>query len=133
MPQRFSSPWHILKSFLLAFTIATIASDMSRYVDDLAVLYSIIGRNAIELTAFAIFCHNLVARPFAGIPEWLHVSGSRYTTYYFSFSSTVFLNQEAISFSPSSLSKPSSFSSAFPRYSRHFARCSLLRSLNTAS
>ena len=27
---------------------------MSRYVDDLAVLYSIIGRNAIELTAFAV-------------------------------------------------------------------------------
>lgn len=56
------------KSLLLAFTIATIASNMSRYVDDLAVLYSIIGRDAIELTAFAIFCHNLVARPFAGIP-----------------------------------------------------------------
>ena len=63
----------------MAFTIATIASNMSRYVDDLAVLYSIIGRNAIELTAFAIFCHNLVARPFAGIPWWLHVSGNRAT------------------------------------------------------
>lgn len=44
--------------FLLTFTIASIAPDMSRYVDDLAVLYSIIGRNAIELTAFTIFCHN---------------------------------------------------------------------------
>ena len=46
--------------FLLAFTIATIAPDMSWYVDDFTVLYSIIGRYAIILTAFAIFCHNLL-------------------------------------------------------------------------
>jgi len=52
---------------------------MSRYVDDFAIQYSIMGRYAIVLTTFAVFCHNLIARPFAGIPEWLHVSGNRYT------------------------------------------------------
>lgn len=44
--------------FLLTFTIASIASDMSRHMNGLAILDSIIFRNAIELTAFTILCHN---------------------------------------------------------------------------
>ncbi len=54
MPLRFSSPWHILKSLLLAFTIATIAPNMSGYMDNFTILYSIIGRYTIILTAFAV-------------------------------------------------------------------------------
>ena len=44
--------------FLLTFTIASIASDMSRYMNGFTILDSIIFRNAIELTAITIFCHN---------------------------------------------------------------------------
>ena len=44
--------------FLLAFTIASIASDMSGYMDGFAILDSIIFRNAIELTAITVLCHN---------------------------------------------------------------------------
>ena len=38
--------------------IASIASDMSRYMNGFAILDSIIFRNAIELTAITILCHN---------------------------------------------------------------------------
>lgn len=44
--------------FLLTFTIASIASDMSRHMNGFAILDSIIFRNAIELTAITILCHN---------------------------------------------------------------------------
>lgn len=44
--------------FLLTFTIAPIASDMSRHMNGLAILDSIIFRNAIEFTAIAVLCHN---------------------------------------------------------------------------
>ena len=47
--------------FLLTFTIASIASDMSsmsRHMNGFAILDSIIFRNAIELTAIAVLCHN---------------------------------------------------------------------------
>lgn len=44
--------------FLLTFTIASIASNMSRHMNGFAILDSIIFRNVIELTAITIFCHN---------------------------------------------------------------------------
>lgn len=44
--------------FLLTFTIASIASDMSRHMNGLAILDSIIFRNAIEFTTIAVLCHN---------------------------------------------------------------------------
>ena len=44
--------------FLLTFTIASIASDMSRYMDNFTILYSIVGWNTIEHTAITILCHN---------------------------------------------------------------------------
>ena len=44
--------------FLLTFTIASIASDMSRHMNGFTILDSIIFRNAIELTAITILCHN---------------------------------------------------------------------------
>lgn len=44
--------------FLLTFTIASIASDMSRHMNVFAILDSIIFRNAIEFTAIAVLCHN---------------------------------------------------------------------------
>ena len=44
--------------FLLTFTIASIASDMSRHMYGFAILDSIIFRNAIELTAITVLCHN---------------------------------------------------------------------------
>ena len=44
--------------FLLTFTIVSIASDMSRHMNGFAILDSIIFRNAIELTAITVLCHN---------------------------------------------------------------------------
>lgn len=44
--------------FLLTFTIASIASDMSRHMNGFTILDSIIFWNAIELTAITILCHN---------------------------------------------------------------------------
>lgn len=44
--------------FLLTFTIASIASDMSRHMNGFAILDSIIFRNAIEFTASDGLCHN---------------------------------------------------------------------------
>lgn len=44
--------------FLLTFTIASIASDMSRHMNGFAILDSIIFRNTIEFTAIAVLCHN---------------------------------------------------------------------------
>lgn len=44
--------------FLLTFTIASIASDMSRHMNGFAILDSIIFWNAIEFTAIAVLCHN---------------------------------------------------------------------------
>ena len=41
---------------------------MSGYMDNLTILYSIIGRNTIILTSFAIFCHNLCSLSFCGGP-----------------------------------------------------------------
>ena len=63
MPQRFASSWHNpkrkLKSFfLLSLTITPIAPNMSRHMDGFTILYPIIFRDAIELTAITILCHN---------------------------------------------------------------------------
>ena len=54
--------------FLLTFTIASIASDMSRHMNGLAILDSIIFRNAIEFTAIAVLCHNHCNPSFGGVP-----------------------------------------------------------------
>ena len=54
--------------FLLTFTIAAIASDMSRHMNGLAILDSIIFRNAIEFTAITILCHNHCNPSFGGVP-----------------------------------------------------------------
>lgn len=67
--------------FLLTFTIASIASDMSRHMNGFAILDSIIFRNAIEFTAIAVLAIIIVARPVAEIFIWLHVSGSRDIAY----------------------------------------------------
>ena len=40
--------------FLLTFTIASIASDMSSHMNGFAILDSFIFRNAIELTAITM-------------------------------------------------------------------------------
>lgn|GEM_PF-1867496 len=44
--------------FLLPFTIASIASDMTRHMNGFAILDTIIFRNAIELAAITILCHS---------------------------------------------------------------------------
>lgn len=44
--------------FLLSFTIASIASDMSRHMNGFTILDSIIFWNTIELSAITILCHN---------------------------------------------------------------------------
>lgn len=54
--------------FLLTFTIASIASDMSRNVNGFAILHSIIFRNAIEFTAIAVLCHNHFGPSRGGVP-----------------------------------------------------------------
>lgn len=54
--------------FLLTFTIASIASDMSRHMNGFAILDSIIFRNAIELTAITILCHNHSNPSRGGVP-----------------------------------------------------------------
>lgn len=54
--------------FLLTFTIASIASDMSRHMNGFAILHSIIFRNAIEFTAITILCHNHCNPFFGGVP-----------------------------------------------------------------
>ena len=41
---------------------------MSGYMDNFTILYSIIGRNTIILTTFAIFCHNLCSPSCGGDP-----------------------------------------------------------------
>ncbi len=45
--------------FLLTFTITAIAPNMFRHMNDLPILYSVVGWYTIILTTFAIFCHIL--------------------------------------------------------------------------
>ena len=52
--------------FLLTFTIASIASDMSRHMNGFAILDSIIFRNTIEFTAIAVLCHNHFSPSYGG-------------------------------------------------------------------
>lgn len=54
--------------FLLPFTIASIASDMSRHMNGFVILDSIIFRNAIKFTAITIFCHNHCNPSCGGVP-----------------------------------------------------------------
>lgn len=54
--------------FLLTFTIASIASDMTRHMNGFAILDTIIFRNAIELAAITILCHSHCYPSRDGVP-----------------------------------------------------------------
>ena len=54
--------------FLLTFTIASIASDMTRDMNGFAILDTIIFRNAIELAAITILCHSHCYPSRDGVP-----------------------------------------------------------------
>ena len=53
MPQHYDIP----NKLLFSFTIASVASDMSLYINGFSILFSDILRDAIELSSFAVFCH----------------------------------------------------------------------------
>ena len=58
---------HPLLFLLFSFTIASVASDMSLYINGFSILFSDILRDAIELSSFAVFAISLSTCPLAGV------------------------------------------------------------------